>query len=302
MRDGEVVGEFPTGEVDSNRIIGLMAGKLLVEEVLHAGKKSDTPILSVRSLSLAGWFSSISFDAYQGEILGFSGLVGSGRSEVAQCIFGVLRPDSGQILLDGRRVSFSSAEEAMRHGIAYLPEDRKIQGLFPILSTVYNITITRLKDIAAALGGVDRAKEREIGEGYVRDLSIKTPGLDSKIYSLSGGNQQKVVVAKWLGVSPRIFILDEPTRGIDVSAKSEIHHMIARLAEQGMAVLIISSELPEILKLCDRVIVMHEGAITGVFESGEITSENLLRAAIGERNMASTPGGSTRAPSEGGAQ
>jgi ABC-type sugar transport system ATPase subunit len=286
MRDGEVVGEFPTREVDAKRIISLMAGKLLVEEVAHAGKKSDTPILSVKSLSLAGWFSDISFDVYQGEILGFSGLVGSGRSEVAQSIFGVLRPDSGEILLGGRRVSFSSAEEAMRHGIAYLPEDRKVQGLFPILSTVYNITITRLKDIAAPFGGVDRAKERQIGEAYVRDLSIKTPGLDSKIYSLSGGNQQKVVVAKWLGVNPRIFILDEPTRGIDVAAKSEIHHMIARLAERGMAVLIISSELPEILRLCDRVIVMHEGTITGVFESGDITSENLLRAAIGERMLA----------------
>ncbi len=291
MRDGEVVGEFPTGQVDSKKIISLMAGRLLVEEVPHAGKKSEAPILSVRSLSLAGWFSDISFDVFQGEILGFSGLVGSGRSEVAQCIFGVRQPDSGEILLDGRRVSFSSAQEAMRHGVAYLPEDRKVQGLFPILSTAYNITITRLRDIAAALGGVDRAKERQIGEAYIRDLSIKTPGLDSKIYSLSGGNQQKVVVAKWLGVNPRIFILDEPTRGIDVGAKSEIHHMIARLAEQGIAVLIISSELPEILKLCDRVIVMHEGAITGVFEGEEITSENLLGAAIGERATTGGPRG-----------
>ncbi len=292
MRDGEVVGKFPTQEVDAKRIIGLMAGRLLVEEIPHAGKKAANPILSVRSLSLARWFSDISFDVFQGEILGFSGLVGSGRSEVAQCIFGVLHPDSGEILLDGKRVSFSSAGEAMRHGIAYLPEDRKVQGLFPILSTAYNITITRLKDIAAAFGGVDRSKERRIGEGYVRDLSIKTPGLDSKIYSLSGGNQQKVVVAKWLGVSPRIFILDEPTRGIDVGAKSEIHHMVARLAEQGMAIMIISSELPEILKLCDRVIVMHEGAITGVFQGEEITSENLLAAAIGERAV----------PAGGGAQ
>jgi rhamnose transport system ATP-binding protein len=283
MRDGEVVGEFPTREVDSKRIIALMAGRLLVEEVRHGGRKSDKPLLSVRNLSLAKWFSEISFDAYQGEILGFSGLVGSGRSEVAQCIFGVQKPDSGEILLDGRRVSFSSAEEAMRHGVAYLPEDRKIQGLFPILSTVYNMTITRLKEIGGPAGRVDRAKERSIGEKYVKELSIKTPGLDAKIYSLSGGNQQKVVVAKWLGVNPRLFILDEPTRGIDVASKSEIHHMIAGLAEQGMAVVIISSELPEILKLCDRVIVMHEGRITGMFAGKELTSERLLSAAIGER-------------------
>jgi ABC-type sugar transport system ATPase subunit len=171
----------------------------------------------------------------------------------------------------------------MRGGVAYLPEDRKVQGLFPILSVVYNMTITRLKEIGGFAGRVDRAREREIGQKYVNDLSIKTPGLDAKIYSLSGGNQQKVVLAKWLGVTPRVFILDEPTRGIDVASKSEIHHMIAGLAEQGMAVIIISSELPEILKLCDRVIVMHEGRITGVFAGKQISSEKLLGAAIGER-------------------
>jgi rhamnose transport system ATP-binding protein len=283
MRDGQVAGVLPTREADKDRIIELMAGRLLVEEIRHAGKKSKTPILSVRSLKRKGWFSDISFDVYQGEILGFSGLVGSGRTEVSQVIFGITKPDGGEVLLDGRRVGFSSPEEAMQNGIAYLPEDRKAQGLFPILSTAYNMTITRLKDIRGALGGVDRAKEREIGESYVKELSIKTPGLDSKIYSLSGGNQQKVVVAKWLGVSPRIFILDEPTRGIDVASKSEIHRMIARLAERGLAVVIISSELPEIRKLCDRVIVMHEGRITGIFEKSEITSENLLRAAVGEQ-------------------
>jgi rhamnose transport system ATP-binding protein len=283
MRDGEVVGEFPTREVDSKRIIALMAGRLLVEEVRRPGRKSERPILSVRKLTLAKWFSDVSFDAYPGEILGFSGLVGSGRSEVAQCIFGVQRAESGEIQLDGRRVSFSSAQEAMRGGVAYLPEDRKVQGLFPILSVVYNMTITRLKEIGGFAGRVDRAREREIGQKYVNDLSIKTPGLDAKIYSLSGGNQQKVVLAKWLGVTPRVFILDEPTRGIDVASKSEIHHMIAGLAEQGMAVIIISSELPEILKLCDRVIVMHEGRITGVFAGKQISSEKLLGAAIGER-------------------
>jgi ABC-type sugar transport system ATPase subunit len=283
MRDGEVVGHFATKEVDVKRIIELMAGRLLVEEIPHARRKCTEPILSVRDLTKAGWYTDVSFDVYEGEILGFSGLVGSGRTEVSQAIFGVLKPDRGEILLDGKRVSFSSSEEAMRHGIAYLPEDRKVQGLFPILTTVYNMTITRLRDIARMFGGVDRAREREIGEKYIKDFSIKTPGLDTKVYSLSGGNQQKVVVAKWLGVSPRIFILDEPTRGIDVAAKSEIHQMIARLAEQGIAIIIISSELPEILKLCDRVIVMHEGRITGAFEGTDITSQHLLRAATGER-------------------
>jgi rhamnose transport system ATP-binding protein len=302
MRDGEVVGEFPTREVDSKRIIALMAGRLLAEEVRRPGRKSERPILSVRKLTVAKWFSDVSFDAYPGEILGFSGLVGSGRSEVAQCIFGVQRAESGEIQLDGRRVSFSSAEEAMRGGVAYLPEDRKVQGLFPILSAVYNMTITRLKEIGGFAGRVDRAREREIGQKYVNELSIKTPGLDAKIYSLSGGNQQKVVLAKWLGVTPRVFILDEPTRGIDVASKSEIHHMIAGLAEQGMAVIIISSELPEILKLCDRVIVMHEGRITGVFAGKQISSEKLLSAAIGERAPAGASEAGGRTASREGEQ
>ena len=287
MRDGEVVGEFLTKDIDIKRIIELMAGRLLVEEIEHGGRKRETPILSVRNLTKEGRYSDISFDVYEGEILGFSGLVGSGRTDIAQTLFGILKADRGDILLAGKKVSFSASEEAMRHGIAYLPEDRKVQGLFPILSTAYNMTITRLREIARSFGLVDRAREREIGRKYVDDLSIKTPGLDAKIYSLSGGNQQKVVVAKWLGVKPRIFILDEPTRGIDVASKSEIHHMIARLAEQGMAVIIISSELPEVLKLCERVMVMHEGRVTGMFRGAEITSQNLLRAATGERMMKS---------------
>jgi rhamnose transport system ATP-binding protein len=289
MRDGEVVGEFPTAKVDRGKIIELMAGRLLVEEIEHEGKKSDKPILSVKNLTRAGRYHDVSFDVYSGEILGFSGLVGSGRTDVAQSIFGLVKPDHGEIRFEGEKVAFASSEDAMKRGIAYLPEDRKNQGLFPILSTAYNITITRLKDIARRFGGVDRTKEREIGNKYVKELSIKTPGLDRKIFSLSGGNQQKVVVAKWLGVNPKVFMLDEPTRGIDVASKSEIHHMIARLADRGIAIIIISSELPEILKLSDRVIVMHEGHITGIFEGAEITSEHLLRAATGERMLKTDP-------------
>ena len=173
----------------------------------------------------------------------------------------------------------------MANGIAYLPEDRKAQGLFPILSTAFNISVTVLKEISSRMGIVHNSQEKELGKKYVKELAIKTPSLDSKIYSLSGGNQQKVVLAKWLGVNPQILMLDEPTRGVDVASKSEIHHMIASLAEKGIAVIIISSELPEILKLADRVIVMHEGRITGAFEDQDITSENLIRAATGERML-----------------
>ncbi len=285
MRDGEVVGEYPIGETNRSKIVELMAGRLLVEEIQHAGKKEEKPILSVNNLTRKGRYYDISFDVFPGEILGFSGLVGSGRTDVAQTIFGLIKPDSGNIVYQGKKVSFSSSEEAMNQGIAYLPEDRKAQGLFPILSTAYNISITILKEISTRFGTVNVVQEKKIGRKFIKELSIKTPGLDSKVFSLSGGNQQKVVLAKWLGVNPHVLILDEPTRGIDVASKSEIHHMIASLAEKGIAIIIISSELPEILKLADRVIVMHEGRITGIFEDSDITSENLIRAATGERML-----------------
>lgn len=175
----------------------------------------------------------------------------------------------------------------MRAGITYLPEDRKIQGLFPIQSVAYNISITMLRELSRRFGIVDIRKERELAEQYVRELNIKTPSLYARVYSLSGGNQQKVVLAKWLSVTPKLLILDEPTRGIDVASKSEIHNLIAQLADQGLGVMMISSELPEILKMSDRVIVMHEGRITGVFEGQEKTAENIIRAATGERMVVS---------------
>lgn len=283
MRDGQVVGDFPLSEVDRDKIVKLMAGRLLVEEIEHAGQKSREPVLVVKDLTEKGRFYQVSFEAYQGEILGFSGLVGSGRTDVAQAIFGVSKPDSGEIYYQGKKLELNSSEEAMRLGIAYLPEDRKTQGLFPILSTSYNITVTVLNRISNYLGIIDRNREREVAERRIKELAIRTPGLETQVFNLSGGNQQKVVLAKWLEVNPQVLILDEPTRGIDVATKAEVHRIIARLAEEGMAVIIISSELPEIIKLSDRVLVMHEGRITGVFEGEAITSENLIRAATGER-------------------
>jgi rhamnose transport system ATP-binding protein len=283
MRDGEVRGEFPVTAVDRAKIVELMAGKLLVEEIARRGVKGDHPLLSVQGLTRRPRFFDISFDLFPGEILGFFGLVGSGRTDVAQTIFGLFRPESGKVFFDGREVSFGSPEEAMQAGIAYLPEDRKVQGLFPIQSVAYNISVTVLRELVRRLGIVDVRKERDIAEKHIRELNIKTPNLKTRVYSLSGGNQQKVVLAKWLSVTPKLLILDEPTRGIDVASKSEIHNLIAHLADQGLAVMMISSELPEILKMSDRVIVMHEGRITGVFEGPEKTAENIIRAATGER-------------------
>lgn len=283
MRDGEVKGVFPVSAVDRAKIVELMAGKLLVEEVARKRFRGDTPILSVQGLTKKPRYFDVSFDVFPGEILGFFGLVGSGRTDVAQTIFGLFHPDGGQIFFDGRKVGFGSPEEAMRVGIAYLPEDRKAQGLFSIQSVAYNISITILRELLRRFGVVDARKEKGIAEKQVRELSIKTPNLRTRIYSLSGGNQQKVVLAKWLSVTPKLLILDEPTRGIDVASKSEIHNLIAQLADRGLAVMMISSELPEILKMSDRVIVMHEGKITGMFEGLEKTAENIIRAATGER-------------------
>lgn len=287
MRDGEVRGEFPIDAVDRAKIVELMAGRLLVEEIARKRRFGDKPLLSVRGLTKKPRFLDISFDLFPGEILGFFGLVGSGRTDVAQSIFGLLSPESGEIFFDGHKVRFSSPEEAMRAGVAYLPEDRKIQGLFPIRSVAYNISVTVLRELVQRFGIVDTRRERELAERHVRELNVKTPNLRTPVYSLSGGNQQKVVLAKWLSVTPKLLILDEPTRGIDVASKSEIHNLIAQLADQGLGVMMISSELPEILKMSDRVIVMHEGRITGVFGGSEKTAENIIRAATGERMVVS---------------
>ena len=285
MRDGEVVGDYPLSAINREMIVELMAGKHLVEEIEHGGKKGKEPILAVKNLTKKGKFEDVSFEAFQGEILAFSGLVGSGRTDVAQALFGVVSPDSGEIYYQGKKFKAYSPQHAMNQGIAYLPEDRKTQGLFPILSVSYNITISILRQIANHLGIVNAKREREIAEKYIKELNIRTPSLEAKVFNLSGGNQQKVVLAKWLGVNPQVLILDEPTRGIDVAAKAEVHQMIAKLVERGMAVIIISSELPEVLKLADRVIVMHEGKVTGVFEGEDIDSTNLVRAATGERML-----------------
>lgn len=287
MRDGEVKGEFPIGAIDRAKIVELMAGKLLVEEIARKRFRGDKPLLSVRGLTKRPRFFDISFDLFPGEILGFFGLVGSGRTDVAQSLFGLLPPEAGEVVFNGSKVRFSSPEEAMSAGVAYLPEDRKVQGLFPIQSVAYNISVTVLRELVRRLGIVDTRKERDLAEKHVRELNIKTPNLRTRVYSLSGGNQQKVVLAKWLSVTPKLLILDEPTRGIDVASKSEIHNLIAQLADQGLGVMVISSELPEILKMSDRVIVMHEGRITGIFEGSEKTAENIIRAATGERMVVS---------------
>ena len=296
LKDGESKGTWPirsvvhtsitpeeeANTVTSNQLIELMAGRALQESIAHAGPSSSEVILRVQHLTHPGMYRDINFELHPGEILGFFGLVGAGRSEIARAIFGEEPATAGQILYQGQEVTIHSPQQATRMGIAYLPEDRKNQGVFGNLSVAYNTAITVLRRLASLGFVVQQREEAALASRYVRDLSIKTPDTRLKVANLSGGNQQKVVLSKWLAVHPRIFILDEPTAGIDISSKQEIHNLIVELARSGVAVMLISSELPEILKLSDRIITMHEGSITGEF-ARDTPANTVLAAAMEDR-------------------
>jgi rhamnose transport system ATP-binding protein len=282
LKDGHIRGTWPLGAVSSSQLIELMAGHALFESVAHQARGNARPVLSVRGLSKRDVFRGVDFDLHAGEIVGFFGLVGAGRSEVAQVLFGLEPADAGEIRLDARPVRMRSPSQALRLGIAYLPEDRKGQGLFGNLTVRYNTAIAIIRRLSLR-GTVVRSRcEEEVARRYLKELSIKAPGTATKVSNLSGGNQQKVVLAKWLTTGPRIFILDEPTRGIDVSSKQEIHNLIVSLAQKGVAVMLISSELPEVLRLSDRIIVMREGQVTGIF-ARDAAAGAVLAAAMGGR-------------------
>jgi len=281
LKDGESKGTWPiyaVGKEDrthsgndrgasltNDQMIELMAGQLLQENIVTPGARSPEPILAVRNLSLKGTYRDVSFEVHSGEIVGFFGLVGAGRSEVARAIFGEELAEEGEILLGGKKVRVRTPREAVNQGIAYLPEDRKGQGLFGTLSVSYNATVTVMQRLATLGTIVQPRREEALTQRYIHDLSIKTPNTRVNVANLSGGNQQKVVLAKWLAAQPRVLVLDEPTAGVDVAAKHEIHNLIVELARQGTAIMLISSELQEVLKLSDRVITMHEGSVTGEF-------------------------------------
>jgi len=290
LKDGETKGTWPIGgttadrpgpAITTARLIELMAGRALLEGVRRAGPREGAPILEVRGLTHRGMYNDVSFDLRPGEILGFFGLVGAGRSEVARALFGEEPAERGEIVVDGQLVLPRSPRQALRLGIAYLPEDRKGQGLFGNLSVGYNTSITNMRRLARFGWIVRQTRLDQLAQRYVRDLSIKAPTIHVNVANLSGGNQQKVVLAKWLAARPRIFILDEPTAGIDVSSKQEIHNLVVDLAREGVAIIVISSELLEVLKLSDRVITMHEGRVTGAF-ARDAVPRAVLAAAMGE--------------------
>jgi ABC-type sugar transport system ATPase subunit len=279
MRDGELVGELDPKVSTEDNVIQMMVGR----EITSIFPKVDVPIageiFAVKDLKRGGGQKGLSFSLRRGEILGFAGLVGAGRSELLQAIFGIDRRDAGEIILEGAPVQIRSPQEAIRLGIGFVPEDRKLKGLMLGLAVKDNVTIASLQKVSSR-GVMSTARERSAVEGYIKKLAIKTSGQDQLALHLSGGNQQKVVLAKWLAIKPKILIVDEPTRGVDVGAKSEIHSIMSQLAGEGVSIIMISSELPEILGMSDRIIVMHEGEITGELLRGAATQEKILAMAL----------------------
>ncbi len=281
LRDGELVSSRPVAEVTTNQIIQMMIGRELDQtKEKRQHEPSAEVILQVRGLCRGNVIRDVSFDLHRGEILGLAGLVGAGRTELAQTLFGVHPATKGEIVLEGRPLRIQRPAQAIENGIGFVPENRKEEGLFLGLSVSENIVIAKLKQMVAGLF-VRWGIVRQTSERYTKTLNIRTPSIQQTVRNLSGGNQQKVVIAKWLTMNPKILILDEPTRGIDVNAKAEIHRLIRNLADEGVGILVISSELPEVINISDRIIVMHQGSIAGEFDAATVSQHELMQAAIG---------------------
>jgi len=280
MRDGEYIDTVATKDVTTAQIIKMMVGREIYETSEANSESSKNEIvLEVKNLNRGNAIKDVSFNLRKGEILGFAGLMGSGRTEVARAIFGADPVDSGEVYVNGKKVKIKQPIDAVRHGIGYLSEDRKRFGLMLDLNVELNIVIASLKNYVNFIGGVNKNKTRKESSKWVDTLKIKTPSLDQKVKNLSGGNQQKVVLGKWLSRDCNILIFDEPTRGIDVGAKSEIYKLINKLAAEGKSIIMISSELPEILRMSHRIIVMCEGRITGELSCEEATQERIMEYA-----------------------
>ena len=280
MRDGEYVGTLITKECSKDDIIKLMVGRTILGEPKTASNVAkDAPVvLKCENLNRGKAVKNVSFELRKGEILGFSGLMGAGRTEVARLIFGADKKDSGKIFINGKEVTINTPEDAVAHGIGYLSEDRKRYGLIVDKSIEENTVIASLNDFVKGMF-IDKAKSKEVSQKYVESLKTKTPSVSQLVKKLSGGNQQKVVIAKWLVRNSDILIFDEPTRGIDVGAKSEIYALMESLAKEGKSIIMISSELPEVLRMSDRIIVMCEGRITGTLDIAEANQEVIMESA-----------------------
>jgi len=279
LRDGRLVDTKPIGEMDQENLVSLMVGRSVDQLYPRASVARGTAILELRNTSCGNRVRDISFTLHAGEILGIAGLVGSGRTKLAHTIFGIAPPTSGTLLVGGQAVKIKTPTQARDLGIAYVPEDRGLQGLIRSQSIRRNFSLANLKQFAT-LGFIRHAAELKETQRAMVDLGIRARGTEQPVRQLSGGNQQKIVVAKWLAIKPRIIILDEPTRGIDGGAKAEIYKLITQLAEQGIAILLISSELPEVLGMSDRVLVMSRGRLVATFDREAATASCVGAAMI----------------------
>lgn len=282
MRDGKYVGTKMASEIDNNGLIKMMVGRDLDEQYPTVEKKIGEVVLEVNRLCTDALLKDISFQVHKGEILGLAGLVGAGRTETARAIFGADSKSSGEIRIHGKTVQIHSPKDAIKDGIALIPEDRKKHGALLEMTIRDNISFIAVKSISKA-GFVDRNADKNMAEKYIKELSIKTPSMEQLTRNLSGGNQQKVVLAKSLASNSDIIIFDEPTRGIDVGAKKEIYVLMNELAKKGMAIIMISSEMQELLGMSDRIIVMHEGEMMGELKKEDATQEKILELASGIR-------------------
>ncbi|RKX91812.1 MAG: sugar ABC transporter ATP-binding protein [Spirochaetes bacterium] len=284
LRDGKKVGDYKTEDLDNEKLTLLMTGKKIeyINYVYEESIKYKT-LLRVENLTRKGHFKNITLDLKEGEILGITGLVGSGRTELALSIFGLNPADSGKIYVNEKLVNIKSPKDAKSLGISYLPEDRLTQGLFLSQSIENNITVTVLNKVLNKFFLIDKAKKKDMSQFWIKNVDIKTPSMELLARNLSGGNQQKVVLAKWLATDPKIFILDGPTIGIDVASKSNIYKIIKKLASEGMGIIIISDEIPEVLRNCNRIIVMRNGRIIKKIDKvNQITEDELLNIVIGK--------------------
>lgn len=282
LRDGKWISSTPREQVSAEQVIRDMVGREIDEFFAKGETERGKLMMSVRDLGKENVFYDIGFDVYHGEVLGLAGLIGSRRTDVALALFGIEPADEGQIVLEGQEQTIRSPEQALKLGIAYVTEDRRALGLTMPMSIVSNISLPMLRRYLNRLGLVKQNDEVSTAEHYRQRLSIRAPSVKVEVEKLSGGNQQKVVLSKWLNVQPKLLILDEPTRGIDVGAKAEVHHMINELAAEGLGIVLISSDLPEVLAMSDRILVMREGRQMGVFDRREATQEKVMTAAMGQ--------------------
>lgn len=280
MRDGQYVSDHPTNDITKDELISKIAGREITDLFPKMPAEIKGPVLQVKNLSSGKTFQDVSFEVREGEILGFCGLVGAGRTEIMRAVFGIDKFDEGEVYLNGEKLHIKSPQDAIKCGMGMVTEDRLHMGIISSLPVSMNISLAYLRS-AASMGFIKGKKEISDTEEIAKKLDVRTASIKNKIGTLSGGNQQKAIIARWLLTNPKVLILDEPTRGIDVSSKSEIHRLISSLAQQGMAVIMISSELPEVLGMSDRIIVVREGRLVADVPHEEANQELLLKYAFG---------------------